>query len=96
MKKNKLSKRFSEDVKILLENMEEKKQSFDKAMGLLVIKAQPYLPIEVSAEYVPGDGACFCFEIGDTVPSLLPMDRTFDAIMRGETITEDFMKMNSI
>lgn len=90
-----LPKKFSEDVKLLLEDMENKEKEFNTALNLLVIKAQPYLPIEVSAEYVPGDGACFCFDLGE-LPSLLPMDRTFDAIIRGEPITVDFMTRNSI
>lgn len=95
MKKNKLSKRFSEEIKNLFEDMEKKEEEFNTALNLLVIKVQPYLPIEVNAEYVPGDGACFSFDFGE-LPLLLPMDRTFDAIIRGEPITEDFMKMNSI
>lgn len=84
-----------EDVKLLLEDMEKKEQAFHNAMNLLVVKAQPYLPIEVSAEYLPGDGACFAFDLGK-VPMLLPMGITFDAIKRGEPITEDFMTRNSI
>lgn len=90
-----LPKKFSEDVKLLLEDMEKKEQAFHNAMNLLAVKAQPYLPIEVSAEYLPGDGACFGFDLG-AVSYLLPMDITFDAIMRGEPITEDFMTWNSI
>lgn len=94
-KKIELPKKFSEDVKLLFEDMEKKEQAFHNAMNLLVVKAQPYLPIEVSAEYLPGDGACFSFDL-DAVSYLLPMNRTFYAIMRGEPITEAFMTRNSI